>query len=294
MKKWRSNILKTVMIVLNYNDSETTQKLINKVRNYKNIEKIIIVDNKSSDDSYMILKKMEDEKVIVIQTKANLGYAYGNNIGVKYAIDKYDPAYCIIANPDISFDEKIIDRLIQEADKNNSIGIITAKMAGNINAWKIPTWFDGIKSMFLFWNKFSKKYEKLDSKINEVGVVSGSFFIIASEAYKNVNGFDERTFLYGEENILAFKLKKNNYKTILLSDIEYEHHHSVSIKKQYKSKVKPFLIYVKSLKIYNKYYIKANILQNIIFNIFYMLAYIERCIYNLIMMIKIKGVAKSE
>jgi N-acetylglucosaminyl-diphospho-decaprenol L-rhamnosyltransferase len=51
-------------IILNYNDAPTTVSLINSIRNYKTINYIIVVDNKSTDDSVPVLKKCIDEKVI--------------------------------------------------------------------------------------------------------------------------------------------------------------------------------------------------------------------------------------
>ena len=46
-------------MIINYNDAKTTEKLLNNVKDYKSISKIIVVDNHSSDDSYQVLKKWE-------------------------------------------------------------------------------------------------------------------------------------------------------------------------------------------------------------------------------------------
>ena len=60
--------MRTAMIVLNYNDYETTMKFIENIINYKSIEKIIIVDNNSTDNSYDKLKKLESDKVEIIKS----------------------------------------------------------------------------------------------------------------------------------------------------------------------------------------------------------------------------------
>lgn len=84
------------LVVLNYNDYETTAEFISRVEPYRNIHKIIIVDNQSSDDSFVRLTKFKSGKVDVIQASVNKGYAAGNNYGIRYALEVYMPEYIII------------------------------------------------------------------------------------------------------------------------------------------------------------------------------------------------------
>lgn len=278
--------MKNSIIILNYNDACTTYKLVNKISQYKNIYKIIIVDNCSTDNSLEILSNLKSEKVEIIETNKNLGYACGNNYGAKYALKKYKPEFLIIANPDIMFEEKIIDLLTQELLKDKNYAIASVRTRNGINAWRLPTFLDTIKSMFLIYQKIFGKSgfykDNFRKNINFVDVVAGSFFMIKSNVFDQINGFDERTFLYCEENILAKKLFEKNYKTLLIISDVYDHFHAVSIKKAYKSKVKPFKIYYKSLCVYNKEYLKINRIKRVIFFLFYMLAYIERILYDIV------------
>ena len=70
---------KVGMIILNYNDLQTTKKYINNIKDYKVLDKIIIVDNKSTDNSYEELKKLSNDKISVIETDDNKGYALSCN-----------------------------------------------------------------------------------------------------------------------------------------------------------------------------------------------------------------------
>ena len=54
---------KTAIVVLNFNDVETTKTYIDKIGNYSILHRIIIVDNCSTDGSYETLKKYESEKI---------------------------------------------------------------------------------------------------------------------------------------------------------------------------------------------------------------------------------------
>ena len=50
-----------VFVIINYNTSKLTKRLVKNIKDYKSISKIIIVDNASTDNSYKILKKLENE-----------------------------------------------------------------------------------------------------------------------------------------------------------------------------------------------------------------------------------------
>ena len=151
------------IIVLNYNDYETTIKYINFVKNYSLINNIIVVDNCSTNNSYEKLKVYESGKIDVIKSDKNGGYAYGNNYGIKYAKDKYNSDYLIISNPDVFFEEKIIPIMTSFIRKNNNdIGIVSPTVINNENsnmpiAWKQPSYWDNIFSMIIILNKFIGK-----------------------------------------------------------------------------------------------------------------------------------------
>ena len=50
---------KTACVILNYNDSENVIKLFNKIKDYKCLDEIIVVDNHSTDNSYERLKEID-------------------------------------------------------------------------------------------------------------------------------------------------------------------------------------------------------------------------------------------
>ena len=72
-------ILKNFLIVLNYNDAETTLEFVEMAKMCNAIDKIVVVDNCSTDYSLSKLTCLKSDKIDVIQTDKNGGYAYGNN-----------------------------------------------------------------------------------------------------------------------------------------------------------------------------------------------------------------------
>lgn len=261
--------MRTAMIVLNYNDYETTMKFIENIINYKSIEKIIIVDNNSTDNSYDKLKKLESDKVEIIKSHINKGYASGNNLGLRYLENKYAPKYVIISNPDVQFEEEIINSIENYLEKNDRYSIGTCIMnevdkTRNLKAYKVSNYNHNIITTLpiigrIYNNRMIKyKNDHFAHEYSEVDVVPGSFFIGKLNKLKEVGYFDEDTFLYCEEEILGYKLKQKGYTEIIVNTQWYQHYHSISISKSIKSNVDKHRILQESREIYIKKYLQVS------------------------------------
>ena len=256
--------MKIGMVVINYNDYETTLNLIKQIQSFSSLNKIVIVDNCSTDNSYEILKKQENKKIKVIKTVNNNGYAYGNNLGIKYLENNCKVDYVIISNPDILIKEDGFNKLISKLD--NKIDVIAPLIKqGNeiIRGWRLPTFTDELLSNINFIQRYAKKRtlyqnEEYKGSLTKVEVVSGCFFIIKSKTIKEVGYFDEKTFLYYEENILGKKLKNANKNSYIYNKVEVIHDLSVSINKSFKS-LKKYKILKTSQRYYQKNYNNANV-----------------------------------
>src|SRR4030042_445179 len=81
--------MKIAIVILNYNGLANTLqclKSLKKCSHDKFKVEIIIIDNDSKDDSVETLSKLKD--IIFIQNHNNLGFAAGNNIGIKKALQR--------------------------------------------------------------------------------------------------------------------------------------------------------------------------------------------------------------
>lgn len=287
------NEIGTSLVILNYNDAESTRRLVSKIENYNTINHIIVVDNHSSDGSFTELKETFElsDKVIVIKTDQNGGYAYGNNFGCNYAIQKLGAEYLTVANPDVFFEEASLQNMLTfyQLNRDRKLGIISCMMNcvtdKNLpTAWKLPRYGNCIMECLLILKRLvgdKTRYTDWEDKeeAKRVDVVAGSFFMISREAYEEVKGFDEKTFLYYEENILASKLKRNGYVNYIIKRDEYVHMHSVSIDKTYTSLKTKLDIANRSRLLYLKEYLDCNAVQLLIAKVMY---YIGRFDYLLV------------
>lgn len=275
------------LIVLNYNDHATTERFVAMASSIGCIEKIIVVDNASSDDSFEILKKLAGKKVDVIRTEKNGGYAYGNNFGCRFAIEKYDPDVLFISNPDVRFDEKVIEDMQRILTETSKVGVVAPIVNQGYNVWDLPTFCGVIETVFMLWFTADKKRIKnrliaSSNEIETVGVVEGSFWAVSKEAYIRAGGLDERTFLYYEENIFAKRLKDIGYDVAVLTKDRYDHFHSVSIRKHYGGKIRAYKHFATGMKLYLKEYLGAGTAKTVIFDIAYALGFLERVLYDIL------------
>ena len=265
--------MKLGMCIVNYNDYKTTKRLIDNIINYKCLDKIVVVDNKSTDNSLINLKKLESKKIKIIASNKNGGYSYALNIGCKYLIEEFKELTIIVSNSDIIIDsENDLIELAKIVSDNRVVVAPTIIEGNNLNrGWKIPKPTDDVlQNIFYFHRYFKKKIMYPDNyyhkKLSKVEVVSGSFFLINSKHLENINYFDDKVFLYYEENILGVKTKKAGKSMVVVNDIDVVHDHSVTIDKSLKA-IKKYDILKQSQYYFEKYYNKANWLQLLLLKI---------------------------
>lgn len=260
--------MKNGMVIVNYNDAETTIKLLNNIRNYKCLDSIIVVDNKSTDDSLIRLESLKLKKLIVLETKENRGYSYALNIGAKYLIDLYGECNIVFSNADIIIDS--------ETDLKTLLGDLSAInviVAPNIledntisRGWHIPTPGQDIilnipglrKKYFNNHLKYNDSYYK--NHLSKVDTFSGCFFLMTSKHLQDINYFDEGVFLYYEENIFGVKTKELKKNIVIDNDVDVVHNHAVSIDKSLK-RIKKFNILKQSQLYFERKYNHANLIS---------------------------------
>ena len=270
--------MKTAIVILNYNDYSTTYDMLERIKDYKSLDLIVVVDNNSQDDSYNKLKVFESNKINIIKTDKNLGYANGNNFGLKYLENK-NIDYVVISNPDVYFKDNDIIKLKIDLEKNDIslIAPIVDENGKESRGWKLPKFREDLISNINYFHKYgdkllSYKDSYYSKEFVNVDVVSGCFFMIKYNDFKKIDFFDSNTFLYYEENILGSKLKSKNYKSYIDTSIKVNHMLSVSVDKSFNS-LKKYKMLKDSQLYYEKTYNHLNIFGIILLRLFYYVSY---------------------
>lgn len=168
---------------------------------------IIIVNN----DSPLPKKIKEIRNFFEIINSENKGFGSACNIGVKAA--KKD--YVFIVNPDTVFENNTIIKLLELSEKLPEASAFTPKILNQKNSESFKR-----RSILLDKNKWLKIPP---SKISEIPVMGGAAIFIKKEIFTRVGGFDERIFLYHEDDDLSLRLKNEIGPLIYCPDISIIH-----------------------------------------------------------------------
>ncbi|WP_169808425.1 glycosyltransferase family 2 protein [Clostridium ljungdahlii] len=199
--------------MVNYNGYKDTIECVNSLikLNYSNY-KIVIVDNASSDDSVKILKEeLNDCKII--ESNKNLGFAYGNNLGIKYALDnKAD--YVLLLNNDTLVETSFLTNMINSFNVNKSIGLVGCKIM--YYPQKNIIWYGG---GYINWFKFigihygAKQIDKGQyDQEKEIDFMTGCCMLIKREVFDKTGFLSEDYFMYLEDVDFCVKVKDAGYK----------------------------------------------------------------------------------
>lgn len=200
---------KLSILTINYNGLNDTCKLIDSIP-FNNDLEVIVVDNASTQDEASIISERYPQ-VKVIRSKQNLGFAGGNNIGIKEANGKY----ILLINNDTYFKEFNIDPLIERLDSTDKIGIVCPKLRF---AWgNNPIQYAGYTplSSITVRNQaigFGEEDHGQYDIAHSTPYAHGAAMLIKREAIEKVGLMPECYFLYYEELDWSMMFTRAGYK----------------------------------------------------------------------------------
>ena len=205
--------MKLSVIILNYNVKYFLELCLRSVEAaILNIDaEIIVVDNNSEDGSCQMVKN-QFPNVVLIENKENFGFSKGNNIGVENAKGQY---LCIL-NPDTVVAEDTFLKLLDFSKDKDKLGIIGCKLINGRGEFlpeskrKIPY----VKASFKKLMGKPEEYYALniqENEISKVEILVGAFMFLKRAVYKEIKGFDEDYFMYGEDIDISYKALKKGY-----------------------------------------------------------------------------------
>lgn len=232
-----AKIPKVSVIILSWNRKNDTLETIESLAK-SNIDgfilEIYVVDNGSNDGSQDAIKKILNKlnnppKLLtkITENRTNLGFAEGNNIGMKDAIRRgFD--YVALLNDDTSVDPNLIKNIIQEHDKFPDASAISPKIyfAKGFEYHKKykdselgkVIWYAGGDIDWANIYGSNHGVDEVDrgqfNKTRETDFATGCFVMYKAKALKEVGYYDKRFFLYVEDADHAQRLKKAGYHVL--------------------------------------------------------------------------------
>jgi GT2 family glycosyltransferase len=202
------------IIVLNWNDSKNTIACIESLQNIIYPEfKIYIIDNNSGDNSIEKIKEIYPY-IDIYNSGSNLGWAGGNNFGIKLA-KSHGYNYFYLVNPDIRVDPKTLSALIDAIDAED-----VAAIGSVVISYSNPDWLEFAGSELTTESGFSQQISIKKSQFVfngpniDVPELKGCSILITEKGFNKIGYFDERYFLNYDETDWCFRARSKNMRCI--------------------------------------------------------------------------------
>lgn len=278
------------IVILNYNESHYTVSLINQLQNqtFKNFE-IIVVDNSSNNKEVQLLQNNLPKDVIAIYSEKNLGYAAGNNLGLRYTANHKIDYHLVLNNDliieDLQMIEKMLIGVIGNKEKNvvASSPLINTISSGielkkQMQVRKLLSKWDTFLiniPIFKFYTNHKLAGEFLyrscmpfTDKVTICDTINGAAFMIEHDFLHTIGYLDEGTFLYYEEIILGKQIKNQGKTCLLNGHTSVKHLQGISTKNSaQKLNIKMERIKYMSSLYYLRKYEKINVFEAFLYKI---------------------------
>ncbi|MGN0435176.1 MAG: glycosyltransferase family 2 protein [Wujia sp.] len=205
------------IILVNYNGYNDTIECIKSIHRCDyNEYKIIVVDNCSSDFSAEKLEGCKDEfDFYLIKSDENGGFATGNNIGIRYALEQ-GADYVLLLNNDTLVEPDFLRKLVKAYEKHNKCGIAIGKIYYEADRQRI--WYAGGSLSKLTGRNAHYGYNEIDKGLYDkeciVTFATGCMMLISRAVLEQVGLLSEDYFMYEEDADYCAKVSRMGYNII--------------------------------------------------------------------------------
>ncbi len=225
--------MKIALIILNWNGAVNTLSCLESLARIKKngfTTDLIIIDNGSTDTSVAKIKSyfsQSRQKFLLIENKINLGFAGGNNVGIRYALGRSND-FLFILNNDVILEKNAIVELLK-TQKKYKAGIVSPKIYFSpgrefhleryqkTHLGKV-IWYAGGMIDWQNVQGFHYGVDEVDqgqfAKETEIDYATGAALFVKKEVFKKVGLFDEKYYLYYEDLDFCLRVKNKGFKII--------------------------------------------------------------------------------
>lgn len=204
-------------VVVNYNAGQHLKVAVDSLL-LDGVNKVWIVNN-ASDDGSSDFVNGNDPRIEAILPDKNLGYGMGANLGFKNVNSKY----FLVSNPDIRVERGTIGALVAELEANGPCALVGPRILNSDGSTypsvrSFPSMMDAAVHAVLGQvapdNTFTRRYRMTDidhTRSFDADWVSGAFFLVRSDIFREVGGFSPEFFMYLEDVFLCHTLARRGY-----------------------------------------------------------------------------------
>ena len=225
----------TASIVLYKENIHVLKKTIDSFLSTPIEKKLFLIDNSPTNILEKHFKHINIEYLFVGE---NIGFGRAHNLILK----ELTSSFHLILNRDVEFSSNLIPDLIIQLKNCDDVSFISPKVTYPNSSFqyicrKHPTFLDLLNRKLKFSKKLIQKNEYRSRDLNKTfypEFIQGCFMLFKTADFKNLNGFDERFFLYMEDADICRRIEESGKKILYFPDIKIIHYHQRGSSKKIK------------------------------------------------------------
>jgi GT2 family glycosyltransferase len=228
------------IIVVNYNTCQLLDDCLHSLADAVSPPgglEVIVVDNASSDGSQAMVQDKYPQ-VTLIASNENRGFSAANNMGTAEATGKY----VLFLNSDTVVAADALVRPVEYMEAHPDVGALTIRLVypngerdpdnhrGFPTPWNAICHFSGLNRIFSGKPSFNGYFMSF-ANFNEthaVDVIAGSYMLMPMALCRELNGWDETYFFYGEDVDFCYRIRQAGYQIIYFPHVEVLHYKGAS------------------------------------------------------------------
>jgi hypothetical protein len=242
----------TASIVVYNEDPIELENVINSFLGSPFSNKIYIIDNSPTN---WLEEKIIGDNIEYVFSGSNIGFGRGHN-SILDTIEQLSD-YHLILNPDVFFQSEILEKLINQLEKDTQLSMVAPKVSYpseelQYTARKFPTIIELLcRFLGVFKHYTDNKEYKNDNLLFSFfpDFVQGSFMLFKTKDFIDLKGFDQRYFMYMEDVDICRRIDLSGKKKLYFPKVEVTHTHRKGSSKN----IRLFFIHMSSII---KYFMK--------------------------------------
>jgi N-acetylglucosaminyl-diphospho-decaprenol L-rhamnosyltransferase len=259
------------IVVVSWNVRELLAACLESVlQNTGHAPRIVVVDNASTDGSAELVRERFPQVELIVSER-NLGFAGGNNAGIRYwgldapISNPQSPRYLLLLNPDTVVHGDALETMLRFMDATPRAGVCGARLIYGDGSFQHSAFgFPGLWQIMLdapnvhgrlIESRLNGRYSRklyASGQPFEIDHPLGAAMMVRADAIRHVGLMDEDFYMYCEEIDWAWRIKEAGWKIYCVSQAEIVHYAGQSAKQ-----IKPEMIvalWTSRLRLYHKHY----------------------------------------
>lgn len=213
------------IVVLNWNDSDETLSCLESLRalDYPCFD-VVVVDNGSADDSVTTIRGRHPE-VTVLEAGSNLGFTGGNNLGLRWALER-GADYGLLLNNDTTLSAEFLTLTVQAAEADPRIGIASPLILYHSQPdtiWSAGGTIDWHRGSATMIGLNEPDAGQFGSTVYNVDFVTGCALLIRANVMRRLGLLDDRFFVYYEDTEWCVRAQRAGYRVVVVPQARIWH-----------------------------------------------------------------------